>query len=77
MTITELMNKYRWLLRLCPKAVTNKREKVRQLVKALLLDIAVYVYQGDTLPTSIEECFHIALQKEYHINDNLVMTKKK
>ena len=26
-TITELMNKYRWLLRLCPEVATNEREK--------------------------------------------------
>ena len=77
MIIIKLMNKYRRLLRLCLEDATNEREKVQQLVKGLCPDIVVHVYQGDKLLASIEECFRIALQREYHINENLEIAKKK
>ena len=74
--VTKLMNKFQRLLRLCPEAIVNEKDKVRHLVKALRPDISVHVYQGDKLPVTIEECFHIALQREYHLNENNVAAKK-
>ena len=75
--MNELMNKFRRLLGLCPEAVANEKDKVRLLVKALRPNIAVHVYQGDKLPATIEKCFCIALQREYHLNENDDAAKKK
>ena len=67
MTVIELVTKFKILLQLCLRAATTEREKVRRLIKALRPEISVHVDHEVYPLANIEECYHAALQVEYHL----------
>ena len=67
MTVTELMQEFRRLIRLCPNAAASEEDKVRRLLKALRPEIAVLCYEGDKAPDTAEKCFRAALLRESHL----------
>ena len=67
--MTEVITKFKRLLHLCPGAATTNQEKVRRLIRAFHLDIAVHVDHGIYPPANIEEFYCIALQAEYHLKN--------
>ena len=67
MTVTEVVTKFKRLLRLCPGATTIDQEKARRLIRAFCSYIVVHVDHNNYLPVNIEECYRATLQAEYHL----------
>ena len=67
LSVTEAVQQFNQLARLCPKMVPTEEERLRRMIEMLRPEIALIVDSGTAPPTTVADCVKRALRAEYHM----------
>ena len=68
MSVSEVMDKFNRLTRLCPDMVKTEEERVQRMMEMFRLELALNIDSGSSPPSTVADCLSRAIRAEYRLS---------